>query len=286
MTQTESREAFKEYCHTYYRSLQNPFSDTSEPLDPGDLDADTEVFDSILAIGPSAEQFRALESRFYSAFRRYVTETRTDIGSLANTIDRLNVYTEASHAQRAMRQLKKRRRYKIWLILGRSGVGKSQFAKYLWRQLKWLYLEIDQFPRGDGIDIHNLRKPWDMFYKFANTDALAKELRERAKQARTSGCVLSFPSSLVLSPRHIDAAKTCSMKVVYLYGAAADCITAFLKREGRSGRNLGIDHWFVNNTQSYMTISRPEFARHRFLVFDATGRRHQPSEILQDIKRR
>jgi hypothetical protein len=89
MTQIESRQAFKEYCHTYYRSLQNPFSDASELVDPGDLDAAIEVLDSILAIGPSAEQFRALEGQFYSAFRRYVTEMRTDIGSLANTVDRL-----------------------------------------------------------------------------------------------------------------------------------------------------------------------------------------------------
>lgn len=89
MTHIDPKPAFREYCHTYYQSLRNPFSDVSDPLDPGDLDASIEICDSILSIGPSAEQFRGLENRFYAAFRRYVTEPRTDIGTLANTVDRL-----------------------------------------------------------------------------------------------------------------------------------------------------------------------------------------------------
>jgi gluconate kinase len=188
--------------------------------------------------------------------------------------------------ERATRQPQNRRRCEIWLILGPSGVGKSCFAQYLQRKLHRLYLEIDQFPRGDGIDIHDLREPWDMFLGRMDATALAEELCKRAKEANVAGCILSFPSGLVLSPKHIDAARTSSVKVIYLYGTAADCISAFLERERQSGRNLDIHHWLDNNTQPYMAMSRPEFARHRFHMFDEDGKRREHSDILNAINSR
>jgi hypothetical protein len=175
---------------------------------------------------------------------------------------------------------------RILFVLGPSGAGKSRFAEYLDKRHRWLRLEIDQYPHGDGIDIYNLRRPWDLFFGSKEPAELAMELRRRAKQANCAGCVLSFPSGVVLPPEHISAAEKASIKVVYLYGSAAHCIHAFLERERNLGRNLGVDHWLANNCAPYITMSRPEFEPYRIDVFNIHGRRRSHVDVLRDIQSR
>jgi|ERR1035438_3903464 adenylate kinase family enzyme len=177
-----------------------------------------------------------------------------------------------------------KRTNEILFVLGPSGSGKSDFAKFLEKQNRWLRLEIDQFPKGDGIDINDLRQQWDLFYPARNAIELAKELRKRTDEAGRTRCVISFPSGLVLSPGHIAAAEEASIQVVYLYGSAAHCVNAFLERERISGRNLDFNHWLLNNRESYLAMSDPVFERYRVHVFDIDGHHRSHEDVLQDIR--
>ena len=168
-------------------------------------------------------------------------------------------------------------------VLGPSGAGKSTFAQYLATEHSWLHLEIDQFPNGDGIDIYGLRRVWNAFYQNNDPTALAEELHRFISRERKAGCVLSFPSGLVLSSNHIQAASVASIKVIYLYGSAAHCINAFLERERNTGRNLTLDHWIANNCAAYFMMSRPEFDSHRIHVFTQAGLRLPHKEVFAQL---
>jgi hypothetical protein len=125
-------------------------------------------------------------------------------------------------------------------------VAKSSLAEYLHKQHRWLWLEVDQYPRPvDSIDFHCVRGPWDTFYTSKNAAELSTELQIRIEQAGGAGCAVSFSSGIVRSMHHIAVARTSSMKVIYLYGPAADCIEGFLEREQQSGRNLDVNLWIL-----------------------------------------
>lgn len=163
----------------------------------------------------------------------------------------------------------------ILFVLGPSGVGKSSFAAFLASKHRWLHLEIDQYRKGDGIDFHGLRAVWDLFFNSYAPAKLVKELRKRTGAASRAACVLSFPSGVVLSPEHIEVAARAFIDAVYLYGSAAHCINAFLRRERSTGRNLGLDHWARNNWGSYAKMSVPAFEPHRIHMFSPKGN-HRP----------
>jgi hypothetical protein len=171
----------------------------------------------------------------------------------------------------------------ILFVLGPSGAGKSTFAEHLAIDRQWLHFEIDRFPNGDGIDIHGLRRVWNSFYDDTNPAALAEELRSRTVGQKKTGCVLSFPSGLVLLSNHLQAALAVSIRVVYLYGSAAHCINAFLERERNTGRNLSLDHWVANNCAAYLMMSRPEFGSHRIHVFTPTGVHRSYEDVFAEL---
>jgi HEAT repeat protein len=81
--------AYKEYCSRYFGELRNPFSAATLPVDSADLEASLEIFESILAAGPSPKQLKGLETQFYSAFNSYLGLPRTQIGNLGNALDKL-----------------------------------------------------------------------------------------------------------------------------------------------------------------------------------------------------
>jgi hypothetical protein len=152
-------------------------------------------------------------------------------------------------------------------ILGPSGAGKSAVAAAVGSECGLSHLEIDRYPEGDGIDMERLRPEWDEFLKTSRPEALAEQLSRRAARDNTPGCVLSFPSGLILSVDLIVAAETAGIRVRYLYGSAAACMIGFLEREKSTGRGLGVEHWLANNASSYLQLSRPEYAPYRVEAF-------------------
>jgi hypothetical protein len=169
-------------------------------------------------------------------------------------------------------------------ILGPSGSGKTHLAAHLGATPSYLHLEIDRFPHGDGIDIEGLRTEWDQLWCGASATPIAQVLTGRAQERRRAACVLSFPSGVVLPPSHISAAFQAGISVKYLYGSAAACIQAFEAREQETGRNLGVEHWLLNNSRSYLEMSRPDLVPFRVEVFATEGARPPVAEIAGDEK--
>jgi hypothetical protein len=155
----------------------------------------------------------------------------------------------------------------VWLILGPSGAEKSSFGKWLAAKRNWLHLEIDQYLQ-DGIDLQNLRA-----------------LQQRVAANSRMSCVLTFSGCLVLPPERIVAGAQPGIRTIYLYGSAAHCITEFLKREQKSGRRLGLDHWISNNYQNgaYIEMSKPALARYRVRVFTHMGTRIPHVEVFETL---
>ena len=176
-----------------------------------------------------------------------------------------------------------KRRKKIWFILGPSGVGKSSFGEHLSSE-GWFYLEIDQFDKNsvtspDGIDAYNLRAQWDAYYHEHDPAELIRELDKRSKAA---DCVLTFPGNLILVQDHIAAAAD-KATIIYLYGSAAHCTAAFLKREQETRRLLGLDHWMTYNCASHLKMSEPVFDDNRIHVFTNDGTRKPHGEVFKEI---
>lgn len=171
----------------------------------------------------------------------------------------------------------------LWFILGPSGVGKSSFGEYMAQAKNWLHLEIDQFPNGDGIDIHNLREPWNRFFFNKDPSASVAELTRRITSPGRAGCVATFPGGLVLSPEHIRVCRK-SIGIFYLYGSAAQCINAFLDREKETGRRLSFEHWVTNNYKTYLKMSAPGFEHNRVHVFTHMGKRRSHYDIFSELE--
>lgn len=171
----------------------------------------------------------------------------------------------------------------IWFILGPSGTGKSSFGEYLAKIKNWYHLEIDQFDKN-GIDIHGLRQDWDAYCYKHDPSGLLKEIERRAKESGKFNCILTFPGNLVLSTDHISAVSD-NIKIIYLYGSAARCITAFLKREQEMHRKLGLDHWITYNYATYIKMSEPEFEANRVYVWTHNGERRRHEDIFAEISK-
>ncbi len=169
----------------------------------------------------------------------------------------------------------------IWFVLGPSGTGKSCFGKYLNNIKNFYHMEIDQFHQ-DGIDVHGLRQVWDAYYKKFEPCGLIKEIKRRTKKSGKSNCVLTFPGNLILTKNHISAVSE-NISIIYLYGSAARCIIAFLKREQETNRNLKLEHWIKYNHTTYITISEPEFESNRVYVWTHKGERRQHEEIFDEL---
>jgi len=151
----------------------------------------------------------------------------------------------------------------IIFLLGPSGSGKSTVAKWTSEDLRFLHIEIDRFPEGDGIDLEGLRNEWSAFYDSRQVSNLAAAVRDRVTKDGTEGAVLSFPSRLVLSVEHIEAGEQQGIRTVILYGTEAECLDAFLGRERKLSRGLDEDHWIKNNAFCYASFNRPQFSKYR-----------------------
>ena len=170
-------------------------------------------------------------------------------------------------------------------LLGPSGSGKTRLSEWLDEDLRFLRIEIDCWPEGDGIDLAGLRKEWDAFLGSGNVRSLAAAIGTKVRAANRQGAVLSFPSTFVLPTALAEAAEAEGVRIVILYGTGAHCLAAFLRRELELGRGLDADHWIANNAQTYAQISRPEYAKYRLNAFTKTNHRRRVV-LVADMKRR
>ena len=160
----------------------------------------------------------------------------------------------------------------IVFILGLSGVGKSKLGEWVEKDLNFLHIEQDS-TQGNGIDIWGLRSDWDIYLSHKEPSGLAKTVRERARKEGRNGAILTFDSTVSLSPQEIDTAQNAGILTVILYGTDEDCLNAYLERERQSGRNYDKDRWIKYNAHSYAKFSRPEYAPYRVMVFENHDRK-------------
>ena len=171
----------------------------------------------------------------------------------------------------------------VWLILGPSGAGKSSFGEWLVAERNWLHIEIDRYPDGDGIDLIGLRHEWNEFYKNRDAKCFREAVHRYCLEVNKTSSVLTFPGNLVLHSDHITAALQEGIRTIYLYGSAAHCISAFLKREQQTARNLDLAHWMAHNRDPYLRMSEPVFAPHRIHVFTHTGVRITHTDVFETL---
>lgn len=170
---------------------------------------------------------------------------------------------------------------KILLLGGPSGCGKTFFASEHLAQRGWVHLEVDQFGK-DGITELGLRNEWDAFWLRFDPISLRDKLFSRGGGAE--GIVLSFPSTLVFSPKHLRAAQG-SFQIAYLFGNEGHCLNSFLKRERQLNRGLGVAHWGANNSNVFSELNRPENLPLLVSVFHEDGTRRDPKDVYGELFR-
>ncbi len=169
-------------------------------------------------------------------------------------------------------------------VLGPSGVGKSSLGHWLEDDLALLHLEHDIYPEpGDGMDALGLRAEWNVFHDCGDASALVKLLDRRAVAGGMTGTVLTFSGVVVLHPDALRRAEMAGIATLILYGPGSACVNSFLAREKATGRNLGFEHWVLNNKRCYMNLSSPAFAPWRVNAF--VGEIHRDRGDLVDLVR-
>lgn len=157
----------------------------------------------------------------------------------------------------------------ILFLLGPSGAGKSKLGQWVSEDLNFLWIEIDRWPEGDGIDLADLRTEWDAFWNACQAGAIVTTLRARVLAKAARGAVLTFPSRVVFSMPQLASLEQAGIRVLVLYGTEEYCLAAFLKRERESGRNLTKEHWLGNNSDIHKRLGDSSYQRYRREVFQA-----------------
>ena len=172
----------------------------------------------------------------------------------------------------------------IVFLLGPSGAGKSTLGRWLAEDCRFHHIEIDRF-EGDGIDLVGLRPEWNAFYLNDDATSLASSIRDRVSNVGAAGAVLSFNSMLLLDPRAIQAAERQGIRTIILYGTAADCLQAFLRREEAMQRGLDQVHWLRHNAHAYIAHSRTEYSPNRLRTF-VSGKHRARNELVAEVQSR
>ena len=172
----------------------------------------------------------------------------------------------------------------ILFLLGPSGVGKTTLGQWVSEDLDLLWIEIDRFPDGDGIDLANLRTEWDAFWNVCDAGVIATTLRERVLAKGACGAILTFPSLVVFSAEHLECLEQAGIRVLVLYGAEETCLAAFLQRERESGRNLSKEQWLHNNSHIQKRLGESSYERYRLMAFEA-GRFRSRATLVGAVRK-
>ena len=176
----------------------------------------------------------------------------------------------------------------IIFILGPSGAGKSTLGQELAKAHGFLHIETDSF-QVTGMHHLGLQDEWAEFETKNDAKKLADAIRSRAVSAGKKAAVMTFSSVVIFSPQQIIAAESQHILIVVPYGSAAECISAFLKREKRTRRDLDLAHWLKYNAQephaTYIDFSLPEYARYRLEAFTRKARRRRKTLANEVLSR-
>jgi gluconate kinase len=172
----------------------------------------------------------------------------------------------------------------VLLLLGPSGVGKTQLGQWLQEDLGLLWIEADLFGRHNPIDVLGLSQEWNAIRQ--NDPApLRDALRARARAQGRSGAVMTLPSVKTIAASKMEKGEAASLHCIILFGSREDCLKAFLEREAALDRGLREDHWERFNSGSFPKFAAADVAQFRMAAF-LDGDRRGRVQLVADVRRR
>jgi len=166
-----------------------------------------------------------------------------------------------------------------YFLLGPSGVGKTYFGNWLQANRQYLHILIDRPDEQDGLDVENLREPWNKL-KQGNPAPFADELQERAKTKK--GCVLTFWSIIFCPLDGIKLLAKHNIAVKYLYGPKKFCIKTFVDRDKEKLPKRDGAFWH-NVNPYYEEMGADELAPYRADAINSLGERLSPEKIAKRL---
>lgn len=154
----------------------------------------------------------------------------------------------------------------VILVVGPSGAGKDCVCKWLKKEHKFEWVDIDQ-PKH--FEDKGLQHEWNRF-KRLDAEPLAKSLRDKASDGNVRGVVMSLPSDRVITPEMATAAESAGIHIVVLWASPEECKAARKQRDG-----FVKDNYDEKNKKAFSTYGAPEFEPNRVGVMGPDGK-HRP----------
>lgn len=180
----------------------------------------------------------------------------------------------------------------IVFLLGPSGVGKTTLGDAVAQELEMLHILFDGHPKGDGVDVSELRSEWNAFLDVRDPQPLADEVRRRVGDSGYSGAVISCKSGVLPAedgnallwhfPRSLLAAMaSIGVRCAALIGPLETCMAAAINRPGSE---VTVETWRRDNSNWYGFRSAL-FPEHVLEAFSG-GKRRPVRDLVQEFRRR
>jgi adenylate kinase family enzyme len=175
--------------------------------------------------------------------------------------------------------------HSLVFLIGYSGVGKTELAKLMVRDMGFRHFDADRGDYQNGIDVEGLRFEWDRFYGDQNDAvALARTLNERINSSGHCGAVMSFPSTATFDRSKVDIAAQSGIQTILLDGRAEWCWRAFVDRRRRRGETVQRRRWDQNNEPAIALYSTSTFDDLRLPAFRSDGSRFSGAELMAAVR--
>ena len=169
----------------------------------------------------------------------------------------------------------------ILLVLGPSGVGKSEISKNIQNAYSFLHVDIDQDRDSKhGFELNDFPAQWDRDVTLIDFMQLAEEIQRRVTQQSRTGAIISVPTIHVFSAQQLDTACSSGLSPVVLWGTEQQCIQARRTRSKRNRKRFNekdVERYQRKNKRTFETYSRSEYDQYRIVVFSPDGP-HWPLE--------
>ena len=136
-----------------------------------------------------------------------------------------------------------------------------------------------------GLDDQDIRDQWYTYLKNYQASDLRSVINFKITNQKKKGAVVVFPSHWIPSVKHLKKAERSQIGSIILYGSEEACRSAFLTREKKIGRNLGIDHWNGYNKYIYSDGFLAPYTPYIENTFKNNNRKDRKSLIKAICKR-
>jgi len=155
--------------------------------------------------------------------------------------------------------------FPVVILVGISGVGKSELARQLELDHRWLHINVDE---GGGFEKVGLARGWGSLEEQRDGAPLAHAVIDRARSLGKVGAVLSLPSDCMMHVERVRAADAGGLKTIVLWGDWELCKTARRARDQKAGDPPVEDERYERiNKPAYDTYGSDDFLHLRVDAF-------------------